>query len=109
MAIYQCPTCKGRAQGDMASSPQTVRLQRHPRGAPYSCPASGQEYDKSALGRLPRRTIAAEVQHHMSGVRAWQEGGVCDLCPEPILTDERIVRRKGGWVHVRCAPGQSDQ
>lgn len=108
MAIFQCPACKGRAHGDMGSTPQSIRLQRHPRGAETPCPATGQEYDKASLGRLPRKQADAERQHQMSGRRAWQDGGVCGLCPDPILKDERIVRRGESWIHVRCCPGQDD-
>lgn len=106
MALYQCPACKGRAQGDMGSTVKSIRLQRHPRGADTPCPATGQEYDKASLGRLPRKAVVAEIQHQMSGRRAWQDGGVCGLCPDPILKDERIVPRGDGWIHVRCHPGQ---
>lgn len=54
--------------------------------------------------RRRRRTWSTEAQEQLAGFRALYDG-VCDLCPEPILVDQRVMRRKNGLIHVTCSPG----
>lgn len=57
--------------------------------------------------RRRRRGWTTEEQEQLAGFRALHDG-VCELCPEPILQNQRILRRKDGLIHVRCAPGWDD-
>lgn len=74
------------------------------------CGNSGQPVEGPGLEPRPRYVPSAEQQHDVElatvGARSFQDGGVCLLCSDPILKDERIVRRSStsgeGWVHVRC-------
>lgn len=51
--------------------------------------------------RLERSSMAARI-----GVRAMGGGpAVCDRCDEPIVKEQRIVRRGEHWIHAACASG----
>lgn len=45
-----------------------------------------------------------EWDKHLSGVAATFDGP-CARCPEPILVGQRVVKIRGGWIHLADASG----
>lgn len=58
-------------------------------------------WDRPQGARLERSSMASRV-----GVRATADGGVCQICDEPIVKEQRIHRRGDRWAaHADCWAG----